>query len=94
MNLPDAAVCSAAFALVAWLLFLSFMLGRYAARVDALDRAQQAVFERLDSIAVKIDGIALSSIHRCIQVERIAKLEANCSEPGGESRRVIRFPNP
>jgi len=73
-------VAAAAFGMLTWLLFLSFVLGRYAARVDGLDVQQSAVAIKLDAIGIKLDAIAISSIHQCIQVERITRLEARLPE--------------
>jgi hypothetical protein len=69
-------VCSAGFAVISWLLWLSFLVGRYAAHVDALTSQMATVFRKLESIDDKLDRIAISSVHQCIQAERLARLEA------------------
>jgi len=68
--------CAAAFAVCTWLMGISFFLGKYAARVDTVAREINTVFSKLDLIGDKIDRIAISSVHQCIQAERIARLEA------------------
>lgn len=68
--------CSAGFAVISWLLWISFLVGRYAARVDALANEMVAVFSKLDAIGDKLDRIAISSVHQCIQSDRITRLES------------------
>jgi hypothetical protein len=67
--------CSTGFAVISWLLWLSFLVGRYAAHVDALTEQMATVFRKLESIDDKLDRIAVTSVHQCIQAERITRIE-------------------
>jgi hypothetical protein len=62
--------------LTTWLLGVSFLLGKYAARVESVQSEVRLLVAKLDGIGEKIDKIAISSIHSCIQSDRITRLES------------------
>jgi len=71
---------SITFVLTTWLLGVSFLLGKYAARVESVQAEVKMLGAKLDNIGDKIDRIAITSIHQCIQAERITRLEARLPE--------------
>jgi hypothetical protein len=71
---------SITFVLTTWLLGVSFLLGKYAARVESVQAEVKTLVAKLDTIGDKIDRIAVSAIHVCIQSDRITRLETKAGE--------------
>jgi len=61
----DIALFALAFAIITWLLGLSFFLGRYSRGQDSLADSVETIFEKLDGIALQGERIARLEERRC-----------------------------
>lgn len=74
------ALCVGVFGAVTWLLGISFFLGRYAARVDGVDKALARIDGKFNEVFTKLDNLTSAVPHRCIMEARIAVLEVRNRE--------------
>jgi hypothetical protein len=83
MPIPDPATVTIAVATVlTWLLGISFYLGRYSARQEALEHKADGMAATIVQIFQKLDKLAEVVPHKCDQVATIAAMQRDIAIGG------------
>ncbi len=64
------------FAVLTWLLGLSYFLGRNTAKLDGLADAQEKLGQTIRQIFDKLDDLSKAVPHQCQQLQAVAELQA------------------